>query len=95
MKTMSCTACGIESEACEKCPVCGTVAEKKFESPAMDKLTKKFTAFESFNEFAEAMSGGYVPSLYCTGKYRSKAKQMFVGAIRAAGFRVYDGRQVA
>jgi hypothetical protein len=100
METMACRACGIESEAASKCPVCG---RKVWNSPAMDELTRKVTAFENFAQFADAMDGGYVPTLRpATRKPRSRRQQewetavvMLAAAVRAAGYRVWDGQRVA
>lgn len=100
MNTMECRACGMESDACDKCPVCGAVGAvivKRFESPAMDALTSEFTAFADFNELAEAMRGGYVPTISLTrvGIRTHARKAQFVEAVRACGFKVFDGRRVA
>lgn len=98
MKTtlMQCTACGIESEACEKCPVCGTATD-------LDRLTRTVTAFGTWGEMVAAMEGGYCPTLRpATRKPRGRKQQEWeaavatlAGRVRAAGFRVYDGRTVS
>lgn len=93
---MECRACGIESEAASTCPVCGT---KVWNCPALDELTRKVTAAENWADLVASMDGGYVPTLRpATRKPRGKRQlawendvAMLAAAIRAAGYRVFDG----
>ncbi len=93
MKTMQCRMCGctVNAEA-PRCEVCG--ADNCTE---LDTLTDKLTAFRTFAAFCTAMKTGYVPSIYAKdnlGRMRP-AYVALIAAVRAAGFRVYDGEQVA
>jgi hypothetical protein len=94
---MSCRACGIESDAADRCPVCGTPAA----AADLDRLTREVTAFESWAEFAAAMAGGYCPTLRPSGgrgrrqcAWNATVAEL-AGRVRAAGFKVFDGRRVA
>jgi len=104
MNLIECRACGIESEACEKCPVCGTETRSAVAmlSGLRDKLTNELTAFRTFAEFVAAMGGTperqtYTPSIYAKGHNGrpDRKRQRLIGAVRAAGFKAFDGEKVA
>ncbi|WP_439622336.1 hypothetical protein [Gemmata sp.] len=83
MKTaVTCVDCGIESEASDRCPVCGRVA-----AGGLDALTNAVTAFRTWAEMVAAMSGGYAPTIH----QDCRRKRLLTKVVRAAGFRVYLG----
>ena len=99
---MSCTACGMESEACEKCPVCGTEASVTFDRAEADRLTKRYTALDTFAELVAVMGTPdrqtYAPSIYPNNVYKGRkipGEVRLAAIVRAAGFKVFDGSRVA
>lgn len=89
MKTaqqVKCLDCGIESEKSARCPVCG---RSNAENP-LDAVTNAVTAFRTWDEMLASMRGGYVPTIYPD----CRRKRVLTKAVRAAGFRVYDGKRV-
>lgn len=84
---VKCLDCGIESEPCTKCPVCGRVQHP------LDAATNATTAFRTWAEFVAAMRGdepgrqAYTPTIY----QETRRKRLITRAVRAAGFKVYVG----
>ncbi|MCE9564923.1 MAG: retrotransposon gag domain-containing protein [Planctomycetes bacterium] len=81
-----CKDCGICSENCDRCPVCGRL----WVHP-LDAITNAVTAFRTWDDFTRSMRGGYVPTIYPD----NRRKRLLTRSVRAAGFRVYDGSRVA
>jgi hypothetical protein len=50
-------------------------------------LVNAVTAFGTWEEMAEAMRGGYAPTIY----QETRRKRLLTRVVRAAGFRVYLG----
>jgi hypothetical protein len=92
---MTCRACGCETTGV-KCEVCGATALA--DTATLDRLTRELTAFDTFREFCEAMAGGYTPTIYPNATYggrKLRGRVALIEAVRAAGYRVYDGERVA
>jgi hypothetical protein len=86
MNPIQCKACGCETSNAVRCEVCG-----ELRSHPLDAMTNAATAFRTWGDFVASMRGGYVPTIYPD----SRRKRALTRAVRAAGFRVYDGRRVA
>lgn len=95
MKT--CQACG-----CEKfgmtCEVCGTNAISR---EALDKLTNRYTACRTFAELCAMIQKpgearqSYAPTIYPNNTHGGRkvvGRVMLIEAVRARGFKVYDGK---
>lgn len=54
---------------------------------ALDALTNAVTAFRTWGELVESLNAGYVPTIRPT----TRRKRLLARALRAAGFRVFDG----
>lgn len=64
----------------------------------IDRLTARYTAFNTFAEFCKQMATGYVPTIYPNhrrGGRKVIGKVKLTEAVRAAGFKVYDGVKVS
>jgi hypothetical protein len=55
-----------------------------------DTLTNAVTAFETWAEMLAAMRGGYCPTI----RPASRRQRLLARCVRAAGFKVFDGRRV-
>lgn len=59
--------------------------------PPLDAVVKATTAFDTWDELAAAMDGGYVPTVYPI----TRRKRQLVRVIRHFGYRVWTGAQKA
>lgn len=106
MKTinLTCLKCGTETTgtACSvgRCEVCG--AGDLFDMKRVNRITRRYTATDSFAELCEmcqptgADRQTYSPSIYVreVNGRRNKPKELLAAALRAAGYRVFDGSRV-
>lgn len=102
--SIECNACGITNEAAvgSKCFVCGSVLATGFDREESDRLTKRYTAMDTFAALVAAMGTPerqlYCPSIYPNNAYKGKkvpGKVRLAEIIRSQGFKVYDGSRVA
>lgn len=103
--TLTCLKCGTETTGtvCSvgRCEVCGS--GDLFDMKRVNRITRRYTAADTFAALCEMCqpSGAdrqmYSPSIYgrdVNGR-RNKPKEVLTAALRAAGYRVFDGSRVA
>lgn len=99
---LTCLKCGIETECfagfTPVCPVCGN-GDTLFNLPKLDKIVKRVTAAESYADLCGMCQPEgsdrqvYSPSIYgrdSNGR-RNKPKEILTDALRASGYKVFDG----
>lgn len=85
IEEIECAECGIVSAQSACCPVCGT-----HHTSPLDPIVKATTACGDWANMKRSMRRGYVPTIYP----HTRRKRILLRAVRAAGFRAYDGNKV-
>ena len=98
---MTCLTCGCEAQGTATmtpvCPVCGN--GNLFDMPRLEKIVKRVTAADSYADLCQMCKPDgcerqvYAPSIYgrkANGR-RDKVREELTAALRASGYKVFDG----
>lgn len=61
----------------------------RFETTWLDSLVSSCTSFNTFDAFANAMLGGYVPTIFPT----TRRRRLLTAFLIANGWKVFDGKR--